>query len=91
MKTSPEITKDFKAIEAQEKKMKTFSGSPQYYDEQKILNEMLIKFFRTEFTTLPMEKFLCLCDMVSTYRPVPPFSFLVSISMRKHDRIIKPN
>lgn len=91
MKTPESVTKEFKAIVQQEKKMKGFSGNDvikkeNYYFERDVLNKLLVQFLRNDFTTLNKEKFLKLCDMCSTYRPVAPFSFLVSISMRKKEQ-----
>lgn len=54
-----------------------------YFQIQERLKEQLKQFLKLEFTDLPKAKFLHLCDLVSTHRPVAPFSFLVSISMRK--------
>jgi hypothetical protein len=54
-----------------------------YYAERAIFVEALRKFLYHDFTELNKENILWLCDRVSTFRPVAPFSFLVSISNRK--------
>ncbi len=77
------VNKDFKALTKQVAKLNALSGSNEYYVQRDVLVDMLIQFLRTEFTQLNKPNFLKLCDMVSTYRPVQPFSFLVSISIRK--------
>lgn len=59
-------------------------GSDAYYAERENFTNLLRKFILyQEFTELNKENFLWLCDRVSTFRPVAPFSFLVSISNRK--------
>lgn len=78
-----DISKLFSGILKQEKKIKSLEGSKDYWKEREVLVESLRSFLREDFTKLPKEKFLKLCDMASTYRPVQPFSFLVSVSMRK--------
>lgn len=80
------VNKDFRAIAKQVVKLSTLtdkSKETEYYANRDVLIKMLQNFLRTEFTTLSKESFLMLCDLVSTYRPVQPFSFLVSISLRK--------
>lgn len=78
-----EIKKQYAAILKAEKTMLKYLGKDEYFKHQQTLKDLLVQFLRTEFTTLPKEKFLKVCDLVSSHRPVAPFSFLVSISMRK--------
>ncbi len=85
MKTPESVAKEFKAIVLQEKKMKQYEGAF-YYKESEILIGMLLVFLRNEFTTLDKPKFLHLCDMASSYRPVAPHTFLTYISMRKKEK-----
>jgi hypothetical protein len=65
------------------------SGSDAYYNEREIFVEALRKFLYQDFTELNKENFLWLCDRISTFRPVAPFSFLVSISNRKSKKKVK--
>lgn len=65
------------------------SGSDAYYNERAIFVEALRKFLYHDFTELNKENFLWLCDRISTFRPVAPFSFLVSISNRKSKKKVK--
>lgn len=83
-----EVRKLFSDILKQERKMKKMDNSAdntEFYKEREILVDMLRKFLYVEFTTLSKAKFLKLCCLVSSYRPVQPFSFLVSISMQCKD------
>ncbi len=59
------------------------AGYDMYFVIQDHLKKQLVELLYTDFTTLSKEKFLHLCDLVSSHRPVQPFSFLVSISNRK--------
>jgi len=82
------VAKEFSKIlkvkkELQKEALKGDNNHQKYYVLENTLKAMLRDFLRTEFTTLSKEKFLILCDLVSSHRPVEPFSFLVSISIRK--------
>ncbi len=89
------VKKEFRAIKADFKKLvamesinwELFSNDSksQYWIDHEKFTSKLKDFLRTEFTTLPKNDFLMLCDLVSRFRPVQPFSFLVSISIRKKD------
>lgn len=62
------------------------AGYDMYFTIEDHLNKMLREFLYSDFTSLSKEKFLQLCDLVSSHRPVAPFSFLVSISNRKKSK-----
>jgi hypothetical protein len=85
--TKKDVLKEFSAIRKQAKKVKTLAVKPkaenEYFTEQNTLKAMIRDFLRTEFTLLPKESFFELSDLVSSHRPVEPFSFLVSVSLRK--------
>lgn len=77
------MKEQFKNLKKGFAKLKTLEGNDTlYYAEREKFVEALRKFLYTEFTDLSKENFLWLCDRVSTFRPVQPFSFLVSISNR---------
>lgn len=61
-------------------------GYDMYFTIQEHLKKQLTELLYTDFTTLSKEKFLHLCDLMSTHRPIAPFSFLVSISNRKKNK-----
>jgi hypothetical protein len=81
------INEQFKNLKKEYAKLQKLEGASQgfdaYYVEREKFVNTLRKFLYTDFTELSKENFLWLCDRVSTYRPVAPFSFLVSISNRK--------
>lgn len=70
----------FEAILAKEKEMDAQATTSDYYTIQESLNDDLRAFIRMNFTYLNTRQLLKLCAMVSAYRPVQPFSFLVSCS-----------
>lgn len=72
-----QLKRDFNRLS----KMEVSDGA--YWSEREKFVIALQKFLRLEFTKLSKDNLLWLCDRVSTYRPVQPFSFLVTISMRK--------
>jgi hypothetical protein len=86
-----DVNGKFKAIMKVKKKLNKLSVKPNSgYDDKvweldKQLKELLREFLRMEFTLLSKERFLTLCDLVSSHRPVEPFSFLVSVSLRKKE------
>lgn len=76
-----ELKKDFAKLEKT-----TFIPNEEnkvYWNLHRAFTEKLRKFLYLEFTELSKPNFLWLCDRVSSFRPVEPFSFLVSISNRK--------
>lgn len=78
------IKQDFAAILKIEKELSKFTGTDhldQYFKIQAKLKEALVQFLRKDFTVLSKKQFLKLCCLVSSHRPVAPFSFLVSIGM----------
>lgn len=64
------------------KLLKLKNSGDKYYDQRKVLNEALVKFLRLDFSVLTKLELMYLISIVSTYRPVEPFSFLVSCSMK---------
>lgn len=82
--------KKFRLIKAIAKKLdkhKDDSDLKEYFEIQNALKKLIVEFLRLpEFTSISKEDFLHLCDLVSAHRPVQPFSFLVSVSMRKGGR-----
>lgn len=84
METMQKQFSDLKKGYAKLKKLENLVCNEVYYAERELFVKALQKFLYTEFTELSKENFLWLCDRVSTFRPVAPFSFLVSISNRKH-------
>lgn len=78
------LKKDFANLKKGHKRLEALKNDDRlYYVEREKFVSALRKFLHLEFTELSKENFLWLCDRVSTYRPVEPFSFLVSISIRK--------
>jgi hypothetical protein len=74
------VMQRFSEILEFEKQMKAEEGNDMYYTFQKRLNEKLVEFLRLNFTYLNTRQLLKLCALVSTHRPVQPFSFLVTCS-----------
>lgn len=75
-----ELKKDFAKLQKLENGSQ---GSDLYFAEREKFTQKLRKFLYLEFTELSKPNFLWLCDRVSTFRPVQPFSFLVSVSNRQ--------
>lgn len=75
------LTKQFAELKKGYAKLEKLEGDA-YYAEREKFTEALRQFLYLPFTELSKANFLWLCDRVSTFRPVPPFSFLVSISSR---------
>ena len=71
----------FQSVLKAETKLKTIPSETQsdfYYKEMERFNQLLRDFIRnTDFSTLSGKKVLKLCSLVSTYRPIEPFSFLI--------------
>lgn len=87
LKKKKELSKSFAELKKDFAKLKKLEGNDSlYYPARDKFVEKLRKFLYLEFTELSKENFLWLCDRVSTFRPVAPFSFLVSVSMRKGGR-----
>jgi hypothetical protein len=85
-----EMKKQFAELKKGYVKLQKFEGdNDAYYTEREIFVKALQKFLYLEFTELTKENFLWLCDRISTFRPVAPFSFLVSISNRKSKKKLK--
>lgn len=82
-----EMQKQFAELKKGYAKLQKLEGNTgnndAYYAERENFVRALQKFLYQPFTELSKENFLWLCDRVSTFRPVAPFSFLVSISNRK--------
>lgn len=82
------IELEFAGLARQLAKLKKMEQNEKYWAERENFVENLKAYLKEEFTELPKSKFLTLCDMVSTYRPVQPFSFLVSISLRSKTKAL---
>lgn len=82
METLQKQFAELKKAYAKLHKMEGGENTNAYYAEREKFVELLRKFLYLDFTELNKKNFLWLCDRVSTFRPVAPFSFLVSISLR---------
>ncbi len=79
--------KQFKAICKLESELNvlsnndTLKGDDVYYTKREVLQKELKAFIRTDFRVLNAKELLKLCTLVSKFRPVEPFSFLVTCSL----------
>lgn len=71
----------FQSLIKAETKLKTIPSETQsdfYFKERERFNHLLKEYIRsTDFSTLSGKKVLKICSLVSTYRPMEPFSFLI--------------
>lgn len=87
--TPEEIKKAFKEIIKLKKELVKLSLLPvsandKYYQIEGELKEKIKEFLYSEFVAvLNKNQFLELCDLISTHRPVEPWQFLVTVSIRK--------
>jgi hypothetical protein len=75
-----ETRKVFNGILKDARSMAGIHGD-EYYQRQEKLNLQLKWFVRHNLTFLTATQLLQLCTLVSKFRPVEPFSFLVSCSL----------
>lgn len=71
------IVKQYKAVN----RLVNTNSPNAYFDAVEALNKLLVQFLRMDFSVLNGKDLLLLCSMVSSHRPVKPFSFLVSCSI----------
>lgn len=82
--TPEQIKKEFKEIKKLRDKIATMGNTEQYHSGAEILKQKIKDFLYSEFVpVLNKNQFLELCDLISSHRPVEPWSFLVTVSIRK--------
>lgn len=74
------ILSAFADLLGKNKEMKEKAGTDDYYELESELKQDLRLFLRMNFSCLNSRQLLTLCAMVSAYRPVEPFSFLITCS-----------
>lgn len=78
-RTQAEIKKEFNSILKEARFLAGIHGK-EYYERQEELCKRLKVFIRWDFSQLNETQILQLCALCSKFRPVEPFSFLVSCS-----------
>lgn len=78
------IAAEFNKIKKSYKKLNEIStADDNYYAERYQFNVKLREFIQQQnFTDLNKNNLLLLCVLVSTYRPVEPWSFLLTLSIQ---------
>lgn len=79
-RTQEEIKKEFNSILKEAREIQKITGK-EYYPRQEDFTKRLKVFIRWDFSQLTATQLLQLCTLVSKFRPVEPFSFLVSCSL----------
>lgn len=77
-----EMQSRFIALLEEEKELSILpqGDSNKYYQAQEKFTSNLRIFIRADFSSLSSRQLLKLCSLISAYRPVEPFSFLVTCS-----------